>query len=70
MSHQSDITAYLKKGGILTPLWSLKLFGCLSLSQRMSEIRLAVIGTKWRIVEDWLVIDKKRIKSFTMRRAK
>lgn len=39
MTQKSQILAYLKSGRSLTPLIALKKFGCLSLSQRIGELR-------------------------------
>ena len=39
MTQKEQILDHLRKGGSLTPLESLEMFGCLALSQRMGELR-------------------------------
>ena len=39
MTQSDSILEYLKSGGSLTPLEALRLFGCLTLSQRFGELK-------------------------------
>jgi len=39
MTQSDSIFDYLEQGGTLTPLDALRLFGCLTLSQRFGELR-------------------------------
>ncbi len=39
MSQSTDILTYLEQGNHLTPLEALQMFGCLSLSQRITGLR-------------------------------
>ena len=38
-SQKEQILAYLRTGGTLTPLESLSMFGCLALSQRVTDLK-------------------------------
>lgn len=51
MSKKDDILRALQAGERLTPLDALKRFGCLTLSQRVSEWRAAGLPIKDRYVE-------------------
>jgi len=58
MSQIADLERYLEAGHGITPLGALEMFGCLSLSQRISELRQE--GKQFE--EKWLKIGSKRIK--------
>ncbi len=58
MSQIAELEKYLEAGHGITPLGALEMFGCLSLSQRISELRQE--GKQFE--EKWLKIGGKRIK--------
>lgn len=57
-SQTAMIRKYLEDGHGITPLEALKLFGCLSLSQRISELRTEGLAFE----EKWEKHGTKRIK--------
>ena len=69
MSHKTELTALMRAQWI-TPLDALRLVGCLSLSQRITEIRLDIAGTGLYLDERWMDINGKRIKAFKLLKAK
>jgi hypothetical protein len=55
----------------ITPLDALTLCDCLSFSQRLTEIKRDLVGTKWHLVDKWEVTKTgKRVKAFMTKRSK
>lgn len=50
MSYKSQILEYLKTGATLEPMTALKLWGCWSLSQRITELRADGVPIHSKIV--------------------
>ena len=68
MSQKQQILRHLKGGKTLTPLQALKKFGCLTLSQRVTELRMeghkimramvevrGMLGEKKKVGQYWMM---------------
>lgn len=62
MSQRLEIQRYLAKGLSITPLQALEKFGCLTLSQRCTELR----NEGWPIKTTMVQVGGKRVASYTM----
>ncbi len=62
-SIKKELKYYLEKGGRLTPMKALKMFGCMNFGARLSEIR----QEGFPLVSVWITLDNgKRIKEHFM----
>jgi hypothetical protein len=66
MSQRLDILRYLAKGGSLTPLKALRLFGTLSLSQRIGSLK----REGWPIQSELVRRGKKIVAEYRYQRPK
>ena len=67
MSHKAHLTDLMRKRW-MTPLDALRLCDCLSFSQRLTEIRKDLIGTKWYLDAEWQTTSTgKRVKAFKIK---
>lgn len=69
MSQKSDILRHLKshRGSWITPLDALGLFGCMSLSQRIGNLKREGV----KIADKWVVrLNGKRVKAYSIPKGK
>jgi hypothetical protein len=70
MSQKQHLRSLMESRWI-TPLNALHLCDCLSFSQRLTEIKRDLIGTKWYLDSQWQVTKTgKRVKAFRILRSK
>lgn len=60
MSQRLDIQRHLAKGHTITPLQALRRFGCLSLSQRIGELKRA----RWPIKTELVKVGRSRVAKY------
>lgn len=68
MSQKDDIRRYLSRhrGRWITPLDALRLFGCMSLSQRIGNLRREGV----KVADRWVRVGAARVKAYSIPRGR